>query len=152
MKAKKTQQEEIERLLGSAITIKVGGKAVKLKEPTLGVLDLMSREWLKLPDLEFNDDMSNVEVLAIAKRAIIDNSQTIAKSIAIGIVGEGCFVPLVGAFRVWLMTRRVWRKLTHAECRTATEQLSGMAGLMDFIVSMKLMSASATTTKKGDIE
>lgn len=138
--------------MSESVTLTIGGKRYKVKEPTLGVLDLMSREWLKLPDIEFKDDMSNIEALSIAKRAIVAHSKDIARSIAIGIIGEGCFVPILGRFRVWRKARKVWRTMTHDECRVATERLSGTAGLMDFIVSMKLMSANATTTPKNGIE
>lgn len=149
---KQTQQQEVNRLLGEPITLTIGGKRYKVKEPTLGVLDLMSREWLKLPDIEFKDDMSNIEAMAIAKRAIAEHSHTIARSIAIGLIGEGCFTPMIGRFRVWRKTRKVYKHLSHTECREATERLSGTAGLMDFIISMKLMSATTTTTPKNGIE
>ena len=76
MDAKQTQQQEVNRLLGEPITLTIGGHRYKVKEPTLGVLDLMSREWLKLPDIEFKDDMSNIEALAIAKKAIAEHSHT----------------------------------------------------------------------------
>lgn len=151
MKAKETQQQEVNRLLGAPILLSVGGKIRKVQEPTLGVLDLMSREWLKIPDLEFSDKMSNAEALSIAKKAIVDNSRTIARSIAIGIIGEGCFKPL-GGVRIFLLSRKVLRNITHSECRVAAEKLTGMAGIMDFIISMKLMSANTTTTPKNDIE
>lgn len=151
METKETQQQEVERLLGSAVTLTIGGRKVRVKEPTLGVLDLMSREWLKLPDIEFKDDMSNIEALAIAKKAIAEHSHTVARSIAIGLIGEGCFKPF-GRLRVWRTSRKVWRQLTHTECREATERLSGTAGLMDFIVCMKLMSAATTTTPKDGIQ
>jgi hypothetical protein len=151
MDAKQTQQQEVNRLLGEPITLTIGGHRYKVKEPTLGVLDLMSREWLKLPDIEFKDDMSNIEALAIAKKAIAEHSHTVARSIAIGLIGEGCFRPF-GRLRVWRTARKVWRQLTHTECREATERLSGTAGLMDFIISMKLMSAHTTTTPKNGIE
>ena len=152
MDNKEIQKQEVDRLLGADVALKIGGKTVRVKEPTLGVLDLMSREWLKLPDIEFKDDMSNIEALSIAKRAIVEHSRTIAKSIAIGIIGEGCFVPVLGRFRVWRKARKIWRTMTHDECRIATERLSGTAGLMDFIVCMKLMSAATTTTPKNGIQ
>ena len=149
MNEKVTKQNEVERLLGSAIAVKIGGKVVRIKEPTLGVMDLMTREWLKLDDIEIGENTSNLEALQMAKRAVSKHAKSIAKAVAVGIIGEGCFKPF-GGLRVWLKARKVYRLMTGKECRQVAEQLTGAGGLMDFIVAMKLMSA-AETTRKSDI-
>ena len=136
-------------MLGSAIAVKIGGKVVRIKEPTLGVMDLMTREWLKLDDIEIGENTSNLEALQMAKRAVSKHAKSIAKAVAVGIIGEGCFKPF-GGLRVWLKARKVYRLMTGKECRTVAEQLTVAGGLMDFIVAMKLMSA-AETTRKSDI-
>ena len=150
MSEKVTKQNEVERLLGSPIAVKIGGKVVRIKEPTLGVMDLMTREWLKLDDIEIGENTSNLEALQMAKRAVSKHAKSIAKAVAVGIIGEGCFKPF-GGLRVWLKARKVYRLMTGKECRQVAEQLTGAGGLMDFIVSMKLMSA-AETTRKGGVE
>lgn len=150
MNDKATKQNEVERLIGSAIAVKIGGKVVRIQEPTLGVMDLMTREWLKLDDIKISETTSNLEALQIAKRSVAKNAKHIAKAVAVGIVGEGCFKPF-GGLRVWLKTKRVYRAMTGKECRMIAEQLTGASGLMDFTISMTLMSA-AETTKKAEVE
>lgn len=150
MDEKEVKMSEAKRLTGAKVRITIGGKPMMIDEPTLGVMDLMTQEWLKW-DIDIKENASNLDALVAAKQNLAAHAKELARAVAIGIVGERCFTPFFGALRVRKVAKKVYRKMRHDECRQVAEVLTGAVGLMDFTISMKLMSA-AETTRKNEVE
>lgn len=150
MNEKEVKMSEAQRLTRARVRITIGGKPIMINEPTLGVMDLMTQEWLKW-DIDIKENTSNLEALVTAKQNLAAHAKELARAVAIGIVGERCFTPIIGKLRVSRTAKNVYRRMTHTECRQIAEILTGAVGLMDFMVSMKLMSA-AETTRKNEVE
>ena len=143
------EARELDTLTGAPISLTLGGRDYKLKEPTLAVLDEMSRIWLQLPSIDIKSGTRTA--LEQARGALPIAAKPLAKSIAIAIAGEGYFTPW-GRIRARMLANKIYRTTTPKELKKAAETLTAHGGLVDFIISMASLSTARTTRPGGGIE
>lgn len=146
------QKKELKTLLGEAHTLLVGRKPVLVKEPTLAVLDKMSQIFVEIPDLsEALNEKNAYSAINEAKQLLPKFAKKLSKALAICILGEKCFGWL-GNWRIRRKTRHIYKHITPLELQRAAEFMTVNTGLVNFIVSMRLMSTATTTTPTNGIE
>lgn len=158
MDNEKLQQDELTRLLGEKRPILIGARTFYYYEPSLAVLDAMSKEWAKLPDVSKDlADISNgktndlAPVLAKAKDLTIKHAYGMSKSIAIAIIGEGYF-KMFGKRRAKRLAGYIYRHITNKQLSKISTELQSATGLVDFMLSIRLMSTATTTIAKNRVE
>lgn len=148
---KKTMANELETLTGGKFEIQIGHKTHYIKEPTLAILDEMSKVWVSLPTVEISEKSDVNALISKAKVIVIEQAKNIAKSVAIGLLGEAYFKPF-GKLRARRLAGWVYRNITAKELREVVTLLQGAGGLVDFIISIRLASTAVTTQAKNRIE
>jgi hypothetical protein len=137
-------------------------KTFEIQEPTLGVLDRISRISL---DMVINEDEfsgESSEVLTNARKLVTENAKRQASMVAIAVTGESCYtdIPVLKQVLKWFYRIRV-RKLTDLFLHTVTpsklaglaEAITNISNLGDFLHSMRLLSGARTTQpRKESIE
>ena len=144
------EQEQLNTLLGKGISLTINGKKQIIKEPTLAVLDKMSDIWLKFPTIE--DNMPMKDAIDMAKIEVHKHARNMAKVVAIALLGEAQFTPIIGKIRLWLKERSIYRHCRPTDIRNMVEIITATNGLANFIVSMKLMCTARSTIPKNVIE
>lgn len=146
---KEIERKELDTLTGAPLTLTFGGKEYKVAEPTLAVLDEMSKCWVDIPEINIKGGAA--AAISEAKALLGKTSKIMAKSIGIAMAGERYF-SLYGRFLARKYARLVYVSATTKELRKAAEALTVHGGIVDFIASMQLMSIARTTRPTKSIE
>lgn len=149
---KEIERTELKTLLGEAHTLLIGHKPVLVKEPTLAVLDKMSQIFCEFPELQ--NTLTEKDAYAAineAKKLVPRYAKAMSRAIAICVLGERCF-KLFGGWRIRRKAKHIYKHITPIELQKAAEFMTVNTGLVNFIVSMRLMSAATTTTPTNGIE
>lgn len=149
MTDKEKQQEELRLLQGKGILVNIAGRKVHIKEPTLATLDAMSEEWLQLDDVP--DNITMQEAMELGKTAVHRHARRMARVTAIAILGEQ-HNGIIGRFRTWRLSKALYHSCKPSDLKQIAETIIATSGLVNFTISMKLMSTAVTTTAKTDIE
>lgn len=146
---KETEKQELRTLMAKGIPVTIGGKTYTMHEPTLAVMDAMSEEWLEFPELP--DDMDVYKAIEIGKKEASEHAPRMARVIAMALLGESMF-GLLGTWRLKRMQKRIMHSIKPSELKPIVEIMTATSGLVNFTISMKLMSTAVTTKAKTDIE
>lgn len=126
-----------------------------LQEFTLGVLDLLSAEFIQL---QIDDEKLNENPIAFTNELINSHSKRMARIIAIAVLGTSCVVwenPLKWAYNHVLIlkyTRYFYKRIKPSKMIQIVQIIRELMNLGDFISSIRLMSGVARTTlPKADL-
>lgn len=127
-----------------------------INEPTLAVLDEISRISVELRIDEEGIGKGGYDTIRASKQAVTDNARKMAKIVAIATLGEGIYDTIAGRSRY---NRRRVDKLAHLIYHTTRpSQLMQLAttvtrqsNLGSFVSSTRLMSAARTTTPRTEL-
>lgn len=150
MNNKQAEKEALDNLVGKPMPVLIGGKIYHVSEPTLAVLDQMSLIWLTFP--EVNEKWTIQEAVEFGRTIAHDHIKSMAKVIAIAVLGEKIFMPIIGAWRLRRMTKQILHSCRPTDIKNMVEIITATNGLVNFIVSMRLMSTATQTRKKTPIE
>lgn len=150
MDSNKTEQEALNTLIGKGIPVKIGDVQYEIKEPTLAVLDQMSLVWLTFPEVD--ERWSIQEAVEHGRKLTHDHARSMAKVVSMAILGERMFIPLIGRLMLRRLTSKVMHSCRPSDIKSMVEVVTATNGLVNFIISMRLMSTATTTKKKTPIE
>lgn len=127
----------------------------EIQEPTLSTLDRLSEVWLGLIIDEEQLQGAGGQTLAAAKQIVAENTDNMARIVAIAVLGEDYFAKEVtNSGRIHLFEdKKELKRLTllfkHTIKPSKLTQLAGLitsvSNLADFIGSMRLLSGARTT-------
>lgn len=149
MTDKEKQQEELRLLQGKGVLVEIAGRKIYIKEPTLATLDAMSEEWLQLGDVP--DDLNMMQALELGKTAVREHAQRMGRIVAMSVLGEKQF-GFIGKLRLWRLSKALYHSCKPSDLKQIAETIIGTSGLVNFIISMRLLSTAVTTAPKTDIE
>ena len=120
-----------------------------IKQPTLAVLDKMSEIWLDF-DIKDFEKMTEGEATAEGYKMIREHAKDMARVIAIAVVGEGCFDD--ESKEVERLTELFYKTIKPSQLPQIAMTLHASNHIADFMLSMRLMKMSITTTPTTRIE
>lgn len=178
LEKKKLEQEraELDRLIGKGVTFEVDDVRFKvekrffdlwkkripetykrkftIKEPTLGTLDRMSREWVEMAIDE--EKLKSTEGMRAARALATAHSLRCARVIALAVLGSDYEIAIPGnngsiryvedTKRLGDLTRLFSRRIKPSTLHHLVSIIDTMCNLGDFCNSIRLMSTDRTTT------
>lgn len=118
-----------------------------LYEPTLATLDRLSRVWLSLSFDEEALQEGGETMWAEAKRLPSENARSLARVVAIAVLGEAYTAPEAERLEALF-----FQALKPSQLLSIAHQMTSLCNLGDFIASIRLMSATRTTQKTDRVE
>lgn len=118
-----------------------------IKQPTLGVLDRMSEIWLGF-DIKDMEGMSDGEAMSEGYKMVQSHAMDMARILAIAVVGEDP----ESDKEVERLTELFYKSVKPSQLPQIAMALHAANHISDFIVSMRLMKMSMTTTPTTRIE
>lgn len=123
-----------------------------IKEPTLAVLDRLSKEWIEMSIDERL--LQNENVLNVSKKYVMRNIERASRVIALAVLGEDYFIcHTVGNQISYKTNEKELQDLTNlfkqyikpSDLYTIYEAINITSNLADFLTAIRLMSAERTT-------
>lgn len=118
-----------------------------LYEPTLATLDRLSRVWISLRYDEEALQEGGETMWAEAKRLPSENARSLARVVAIAVLGEAYTAPEAERLEALF-----FQALKPSQLLKIAHQMTSLCNLGDFIASIRLMSATRTTQKTDRVE
>lgn len=120
-------------------------RTYKIQEPTLAVLDLISKESIEFADEEKIDD-----AIKQARTEVAKHSKRSAKIVAIAVLGEDCFEHIKGRYvvnekKIDELAEVFSHCIKPSELIQVCNIITATSNLADFINSIRLMSVARTT-------
>lgn len=123
-----------------------------IKEPTLAVLDRLSKEWI---EMSIDESLLQSEnVLNVSKKYVMRNIERASRVIALAVLGEDYFIcHTVGNQISYKTNEKELQDLTNlfkqyikpSDLYTIYEAINITSNLADFLTAIRLMSAERTT-------
>ena len=149
MDAKEQERKELGILTNEPIKIIIGGRERMMPQPTLAVLDEVSKIAIDLPTID--TDLTPSKMISEARALMPKAARKMSKAIGIALAGERYF-KIYGKLLAWWYGLDVYIHATPKELKNAAQALTVNGGLVDFILSMQLMSIARTTKPTESIE
>jgi hypothetical protein len=144
--ARATEARAAGALLGDGIRVPVGRHgSIVLRQPTIGCLLAISREYLKMGVDADVDEMAGADnTIAAAHRLFADNGRQVCRIAATGYLGKRWKIRLfTGIVARWLR----WR-MTPAQLRDVMLCLVTLGGVQDFMNTIRFIRMMTLTTPK----
>jgi len=157
----KAEKEELDVLTGVGVKFRVPKsklfaffskekfRTFYIHRPPVGVMDLLSREYIKI---EINEEYISKDPIQASQKIVAANAMTIAKIVAIAVLGKKSFVPflsyITGArnlILIYFLTNYFAQKIDSDYLKKLTVIIINQTNLKDFIDSSRLLSISRTT-------
>lgn len=81
------EKQEINKLLDNGIEFEVDGKKYLIKQPTLGVLHLLSSVFV---EMTIDEEKLKNDPIAASRRMVLESAELCAKAVAIAVLGIRC--------------------------------------------------------------
>lgn len=133
-----TQEEKEQRIITDApFNFTLGKKTYKIKAPTLGTLDRVSREALAL---QWDTQQAEADLIAYFISSMRGNAWRCATLVAIAILGER-----YTAWRCFWLRRELYKSLTPEQFSAFYVEWLGLCGLANFTNTIRLIKGNTTT-------
>lgn len=131
-------------------------KTYTIYEPTLAVLDEISRISVEVRINEEGIGKGGYDTIRASKQAVTDNAKKMAKIVAIATLGEGIYDTIAGKYRynrrrVDKLANIIYHTTTPSQLMQLSATVTSQSNLGSFVSSTRLMSAARTTTPRTEL-
>ena len=109
-----------------------------IKEPTLGVLDMLSAEYIKL---EVDEGLLSEQPLLLSKQLVLRYAKVAARIVAIAVLGVECR----DSRRLEELAKLFYHHVTPTKLAQLTDTIHLMSNYWSFTTSIRSMSGARTT-------
>lgn len=147
----KAERSEIRQMLDTGETFEVDGKSFTIKQPTHGVLTLLSSVFI---DLQYDEEKLQENPVYEYKLIANKNARLLAKAVAIAVLGRKCRIGcrigdrdfgVINHLAIKRWTDYFFWKLTPSKTLEIILIITKMNNYGDFIYSLRLSSGSRVT-------